>query len=54
MAREGEEGSSAWEDTGVRRKVPFVAFPQLGKFLEGGEYLYVLEPKSTRNWRVAL
>src|SRR5450755_2243148 len=32
-------------DAGARREVPFVAFPQLGKFLEGGEFPQILAPK---------
>src|ERR1035438_10306642 len=35
FATEGGEGASAWGDAGVLREVPFVAFSQLGKFLEG-------------------
>ena len=45
FATEGGEGASASGDAGLRREVPFVAFPQLGKFLEGGEFLQILEPK---------
>ena len=45
FAREGGEGASACGDAGMRREVAFVAFSQLGKFLEGGEFLQVLEPK---------
>src|SRR5450631_1597393 len=45
LAREGGEGASAWGDAGVRREVPFVAFSQFGKFLQGGKFLQVLEPK---------
>jgi hypothetical protein len=32
----------------VLREVPFVAFPQLGKFLQGGELAPILEPKVDR------
>ena len=45
---EGGEGASAWGDAGARREVPFVAFPQLGKFLEGGEFPQILAPKVDR------
>jgi hypothetical protein len=45
FAREGWEGASAWGDAGMRREVPFVAFSQLGKFLQDGEFPQVLEPK---------
>jgi hypothetical protein len=48
FAREGGEGASAWGDAGVLREVPFVAFSQLGKFLEGGKFLQVLAPKVDR------
>ena len=39
----GGEGALDWGDAGGRREVPFVAFSQLGKFLEGGEFLQVLD-----------
>src|ERR1035441_937068 len=43
--RGGGGGASACGDAGMRREVPFVAFSQLGKFLQGGKFLQVLEPK---------
>ena len=41
----GGEGALALGDAGGRREVPFVTFSQLGKFLQGGEFLQILEPK---------
>jgi hypothetical protein len=42
---EGGEGHQPGGDAGVLREAPFVAFSQLGKFFQGGEFLQIFESK---------